>query len=93
MTRNIIACTLLIAASSCSQNGETNPNTPRTYKVHRADKPLKPDANWNKAQWQKAEALDVKLYMGDKPEFAPKVQAKLPSDDERGLCLCSLFQD
>ena len=36
----------------------------------------------NKPQWKKTEAIDITLYMGKKPEFIPKVQAKLLYDDD-----------
>ncbi len=39
-------------------------------------------ANLKDIQWQQADTLELKNYMGDKPEHFPKVQAKLLYDDK-----------
>jgi len=53
----------------------------KTYQVHKLTQPLKIDANWNKPQWKKIQPLNIALYMGDKPQFMPKAQAKVLYDD------------
>ena len=53
----------------------------KTYEVHRLTESMKIDADWDKPQWQKIQPLDIALYMGDKPKFMPKAQAKVLYDD------------
>lgn len=53
-----------------------------TYKVRKLKEPMPIDANWDKAQWQPIEPLELKLHMGQKPEHFPKVQTKVMYDDE-----------
>lgn len=65
--------------TSCSM---INPEQSQTYKVHKLTELMDIDANWNKPQWNKAKPLDIKLFMGDKPEHLPKTQVKLLYDDD-----------
>jgi len=52
------------------------------YEISKATQPITIDANWDKEDWKNIPALDIKLYMGDKPEHQPKTQAKLLYDDQ-----------
>jgi len=51
------------------------------YRVVRLKGTMKIDGNWDKPQWQKANAIDLKNYMGAMPKFKPAVQAKMMYDD------------
>ena len=51
------------------------------YNVVRLKESMKIDGNWDKPQWQKAKAIDLKNHMGDLPKFKPTVQAKMMYDD------------
>jgi len=53
-----------------------------TYRVQRLTEPLELDCNWDKDVWKDVPALDVKHFMGKKPEHLPKTQAKVLYDDE-----------
>lgn len=52
------------------------------YKVVKLKEPIKMDANWNKPQWKKIEAINIDKYMGKIPGFRPEVQAKMMYDDD-----------
>jgi hypothetical protein len=56
--------------------------TPRTYAVHRLDKPMVIDADWDKPAWKDVKPLELTYYMGDRPEHFPKTQAKVLYDDQ-----------
>ena len=58
-----------------------HPEQSQIYKVHKLTEPMDIDANWDKPQLQKPQPLDIKLFMGDKPEHLPKTKAKLLYDD------------
>ena len=51
------------------------------YAVVRVKDPMKIDGNWDKPQWQKTKAINLKNRMGDLPKFTPSVQAKMMYDD------------
>jgi hypothetical protein len=52
------------------------------YQVRKVVEPVTIDGGWNKGPWAKTPALDIELYMGDKPSHQPKTQAKVLYDDE-----------
>ena len=52
------------------------------YKVSKLKKPLKIDANWDKSQWKKIEAIKIDKYMGKISAFRPEVEAKMMYDNE-----------
>ena len=52
-----------------------------SYQVPKLGQPVKLDGNWDKDVWKKVPALDIKSYMGEKPEHIPQAQAKLLYDD------------
>ncbi|AQQ09217.1 hypothetical protein L21SP3_01018 [Sedimentisphaera cyanobacteriorum] len=72
---------LLLFGNSCSKL-DISANKEKTYSVKRINEPLEIDAKWNKPFWQNIDPLTVAQYMGDKPEFIPKVKAKLAYDQE-----------
>lgn len=51
------------------------------YNVKKTDG-IKIGAGWNQQQWQKADAIELKNFMGKKPEHFPKVQAKVLYDSD-----------
>lgn len=55
----------------------------KTYQVKKLKEAMAIDANWDKPQWQGVDPLELSLYMGDKPDHFPKVQAKLLYDDSK----------
>jgi hypothetical protein len=54
----------------------------KTYQVGRLVKPMVINADWNKPQWRRVEPLDIRLFMGAKPDHLPKTQAKVLYDEE-----------
>ena len=50
------------------------------YKVKKALKSFDLKSGWNNGQWAQAEVLELKNYMGSKPEHFPKTQVKLLYD-------------
>lgn len=84
-TYSKIAALLIIAVMmvSCTQEDDMmNEDLHKTYAVKRLVEPITIDADWNKPQWQDAEAIEIGLYMGQKPEHIPNVQAKIAYDDD-----------
>ncbi|NOX67251.1 MAG: diguanylate cyclase [Chlorobi bacterium] len=51
------------------------------YKIKKIDKDIKIDADWNKDVWKNVDAVQLKNYMGTKPEHFPTVYAKLVYTD------------
>ncbi len=51
------------------------------YKVKKVNEDIKIDANWNKEVWKNIKEIQLKNYMGDKPEHFPSVFAKLAYSD------------
>ena len=56
--------------------------TPEVYEVVRVEKPIKPDANWDKEDWQKVKSVTLTHYMGDIPDFKPEAQSKMGYDND-----------
>ena len=54
----------------------------KEYLVAKLKKPLKIDANWDKAQWRKIETIKIENYMGTVSPFKPTVEAKMMYDAE-----------
>ncbi len=81
-TFRIAVCSIFTTVFLASCSMMMNPEQSRTYKVHKLTESMDIDANWDKPQWHKAKPLDIKLFMGDKPEHLPKTQAKLLYDDD-----------
>lgn len=52
------------------------------YIVKRAKRAFEAACKWDSKFWQNAKAIELKNYMGQKPEHFPKVQAKVLYDDE-----------
>lgn len=52
------------------------------YIVKRTTQDILPDGNWNKSQFAGIEAIELKNFMGDKPEHFPQVEAKLVYDND-----------
>lgn len=53
-----------------------------TNVIHRPKGPIKIDADWNKEVWKDVPAITLEYYMGEKPAFAPRVQAKAAWDEK-----------
>ena len=53
-----------------------------TYLVRKIDQPLEINSEWSKFPWEAIEPLELKRYMGNKPEYKLEVQAKMAYDDE-----------
>jgi len=71
----------LVILMSCANANPAVPE-PAKYKVHRLSESLPIDANWDKPQWRNVEAVEIRNYMGDKPEHRPRTQAKALYDDK-----------
>jgi hypothetical protein len=72
---------LALILISCSQN-KAKDYDKMVYKVKKVDFPIILDGNWNSLNWEHANILELKNYMGDKPNHFPRTQAKLLYDDE-----------
>lgn len=75
---------VLFMVTSCDKKNtgvSYDTKEPRVYNVKKLNGPISIDADWDKPQWKGVQALDVALYMGEKPEHMPKTQAKLMYDD------------
>ena len=81
MKKSII--TLFFAIFTIALLSAQNPApTPEVYEVERVEKPIKPDANWDKESWEKVQPVTLTYYMGDIPNFKPEAQAKMAYDNE-----------
>lgn len=70
------------APATSKQINQVKPEADATYRVSRLKKPMKIDANWNKPQWKKVEAIQIEKYMGTIPPFKPQVEAKMMYDQD-----------
>lgn len=75
---------LAIVLVSCSKEDKSgiNKGNRMNYTVKRAFQAVNLSSKWETGQWKQANILELKNYMGDKPEHFPKTQAKLLYDDE-----------
>jgi hypothetical protein len=80
MTLSLLTAMPMITANCVSKTGNW-PELPG-YKVHRLTEAMNIDGNWDKPQWRNIVPLEIRNYMGEKPEFQPKTQAKLLYDDD-----------
>ena len=84
MRKNILLIAVLslslVQLTSCSNN--TKDMNQVTYKVKKSIPPIALNGDWNSSQWEHADILELKNYMGDKPEHFPKTQAMLLYDDK-----------
>lgn len=53
-----------------------------SYDVLKLESPMKPDGNWNKAQWQHSKEIEITQRMGPVTSFTPTVRAKMMYDDQ-----------
>ncbi len=51
------------------------------YQVHKLTKTIKLDGDWNKAAWKNCPTVEIKNFMGERPEHFPTVQAKAAYDE------------
>ena len=64
----------------------------KNYQVHRLTEPMPIDADWDKPQWQKAPPLNIALFMGVRPEYLPKTQARVLYDNKH-IYVCFRTED
>jgi len=55
---------------------------PQTIQVSRLTESMQVDADWEKPPWQPVKPLDIRHFMGERPDHYPKVQAKIAFDDQ-----------
>lgn len=55
---------------------------PSVYHVARLNDSMTVDANWDKPEWKKIQAIHISNFMGDVPAFKPVVQAKMSYNDK-----------
>jgi len=82
MQKNIFLTLVFITTLALNGCQYFHKGTPGMYEINKTTHPITIDANWDKEVWANIPALDIKLYMGDKPEHLPKTQAKLLYDDQ-----------
>ena len=81
--KKLITLTLVaIFTIALLQAQSTEQITPEVYEVMETEQPIKPDANWDKKQWENVKPVTITNYMGDVPDFKPKVQAKMVYDKD-----------
>lgn len=73
--------TALVLCCGCSHAGPGK-DAPMQYQVKRVAQPITIDARWDKPAWQSVQPVELKYYMGEKPEHLPKVQAKVAYDEK-----------
>jgi len=82
----LVLCLFFMSLMSCSQNGADEGSVGKSaklhYKIKKADSVVSLDGRWEEGQWAKADVLELKNYMGQKPEHFPKTQAKLLYDND-----------
>lgn len=79
-----ICMTVFIAFSAMiamALNTKTMKNVSE-YKVVKLEKSITIDADWDKAEWQKVEAIQLENFMGDVPRFRPGVKVRIMYDDK-----------
>ena len=74
----ILISIFLISTAIAPNKLETTAN----YKVAKLSSPPKINAVWDKKPWNDIEAVQLALYMGDKPDHFPFTQAKMAYDDQ-----------
>lgn len=70
---------ILLTAKDCPKTSQEDMHT---YQVQKVTNPINIDAQWDKAPWTSIKSLQIKNYMGDKPNHIPLVEAKLAYDDQ-----------
>ena len=55
---------------------------PQTIQVRRLTESIQMDADWEKPPWQPVKPLDIRHFMGERPDHYPAVQAKIVYDDQ-----------
>ena len=78
----VLLVVVLVSCSKDDKNSVNKDNRTMSYTVKRASQTVNLNNEWNGGQWKQANILELKNYMGDKPEHFPKTQAKLLYDDE-----------
>lgn len=81
LSKSLFFLIWLCTVQSCFFKGSKD-ITPEHYKVVRFNDSLTIDGNWNKAEWENVEAVELNFFKGKKPEFNHKVQAKIMYDDK-----------
>jgi hypothetical protein len=80
--KNVMIACIVICGLTCSSFKNTKMKNSSEYKVVHLTKPLSIDGNWDKPEWKKIEAIDLRYFMGDIPKFRPTVKAKLMYNDD-----------
>lgn len=73
---------LLLIAIPIAAMGTPEKSEPQRYEVHRLTEAMKIDGGWDKLQWRSIKPIEIKNYMGEKPEYQPVTQAKVLYDAE-----------
>lgn len=64
------------------QNDVNQEKKKMNYQVLRLTEPINLNGGWDKQPWQNIAPLELKNFMGQKPEHFPKTQAKLTYDNQ-----------
>ncbi len=78
---SIVLLAAVMLTSCGTESKKMNSKLPKSYVVKRAVAPVTIDANWDKPVWRDVKPVKLTLYMGEKPEHIPGVQAKVAYDD------------
>ena len=73
--RTFLFTFIFSAVIGCNENKKDDKKL--EYRVSRLMDSITIDANWNKPQWQKVEALTITNIMGDKPKYFPQTKVKI----------------
>ena len=71
------AVTAAVAGWDATLPGKKDQTTMSTYQVVRFEDDLSIDGRWDKPEWQATEAVELTHFMGEKPAFPHRVQAKM----------------
>lgn len=67
--------------ASVVPSGSAAQDQPMTYQVKRAQAAIAFDGSWDGDFWKEVTPLELKQFMGERPEHFPRTQAKLLYDD------------
>jgi hypothetical protein len=82
--KNILVKTglMILVGTFCSFSEAPVTDDAPVYHVGKLKKPMKIDADWNKAQWKNVRSINITNYMGTVPEFKPETQVKMLYDND-----------
>lgn len=78
----ILGLTITFSLSCSNDKGFQEDTKPMQYNVKKATEGFDLNNQWDEGDWASANTLELKQFMGDKPEHFPRTQAKVLYDAE-----------